>query len=80
LKDIEMEFAPRCQGCRHGSSATTRDFSTFPSKPAAAPLAHVKGFKQIEVDVIAPMNGLTLFQCHQQLHMDYGLELLFKVV
>jgi FtsP/CotA-like multicopper oxidase with cupredoxin domain len=25
------------------------------------------------------MGGLTLFHCHQQLHMDYGFKLLFNV-
>jgi FtsP/CotA-like multicopper oxidase with cupredoxin domain len=40
----------------------------------------VKGFGQIEVDVTPAMDGLTLFHCHQQLHMDYGFKLLFHVV
>jgi FtsP/CotA-like multicopper oxidase with cupredoxin domain len=40
----------------------------------------VKGFKKIEVDVTPTMEGLTLFHCHQQLHMDYGFKLLFNVV
>jgi FtsP/CotA-like multicopper oxidase with cupredoxin domain len=40
----------------------------------------VKGFQQIEVDVTPAMDGLTLFHCHQQLHMDYGFKLLFNVV
>jgi len=40
----------------------------------------VKGFQQIEVDVTPAMEGLTLFHCHQQLHMDYGFKLLFNVV
>ena len=39
----------------------------------------VKGFQQIEVDVTPAMDGLTLFHCHQQLHMDYGFKLLFNV-
>jgi FtsP/CotA-like multicopper oxidase with cupredoxin domain len=39
----------------------------------------VKGFKKIEVDVTPAMDGLTLFHCHQQLHMDYGFKLLFNV-
>jgi FtsP/CotA-like multicopper oxidase with cupredoxin domain len=40
----------------------------------------VKGSNKIEVDVTPAMEGLTLFHCHQQLHMDYGLKLLFNVV
>jgi FtsP/CotA-like multicopper oxidase with cupredoxin domain len=39
----------------------------------------VKGFRKIEVDVTPAMDGLTLFHCHQQLHMDYGFKLLFNV-
>jgi FtsP/CotA-like multicopper oxidase with cupredoxin domain len=39
----------------------------------------VKGFRKIEVDVTPAMAGLTLFHCHQQLHMDYGFKLLFDV-
>jgi len=27
---------------------------------------------QVEVDFAADNPGLTLFHCHQQLHMDYG--------
>jgi FtsP/CotA-like multicopper oxidase with cupredoxin domain len=40
----------------------------------------VKGFKKVEVDVTPAMEGLTLFHCHQQLHMDYGFMMLFNVV
>jgi FtsP/CotA-like multicopper oxidase with cupredoxin domain len=40
----------------------------------------VKGFRKVEADVIPAMDGLTLFHCHQQLHMDYGFKLLFNVV
>jgi FtsP/CotA-like multicopper oxidase with cupredoxin domain len=39
----------------------------------------VKGFRKIEADFTAAMDGLTLFHCHQQLHMDYGFKLLFNV-
>jgi len=39
----------------------------------------VKGFRKIAVDVTPAMEGLTLFHCHQQLHMDYGFKLLFNV-
>jgi len=51
-------------------------------KPTAGILKDVvlvKGFKKIEVDVTPAMEGLTLFHCHQQLHMDYGFKLLFNV-
>ena len=40
----------------------------------------VKGFGKVEVDVTPGIAGLSLFHCHQQLHMDFGFKLLFKVV
>ena len=52
-------------------------------KPTAGVLKDVvlvKGFRTIEADVTPAMDGLTLFHCHQQLHMDYGFKLLFNVV
>lgn len=52
-------------------------------KPTAGVLKDVvlvNGFRKIEVDVTPAMDGLTLFHCHQQLHMDYGFKLLFNVV
>ena len=51
-------------------------------KPTAGILKDVvlvKGFKKIEVDVTPSMDGLTLFHCHRQLHMDYGFKTLFAV-
>jgi FtsP/CotA-like multicopper oxidase with cupredoxin domain len=39
----------------------------------------VKGYRKIAVDFVPSMEGLTLFHCHQQLHMDYGLKTLFNV-
>lgn len=35
------------------------------------------GFQEVEVDFRADNPGLTLFHCHQQLHMDFGLMALF---
>ena len=39
----------------------------------------VKGFRKIAVDFAPAMEGLTLFHCHQQFHMDYGFKMLFNV-
>lgn len=36
------------------------------------------GFQELEFDFIADNPGLTLFHCHQQLHMDFGFMALFK--
>jgi FtsP/CotA-like multicopper oxidase with cupredoxin domain len=35
------------------------------------------GFQEIEIDFVADNPGLTLFHCHQQLHMDFGFMTLF---
>ncbi|HTR36144.1 MAG TPA: multicopper oxidase domain-containing protein [Bryobacteraceae bacterium] len=39
----------------------------------------VKGYRKVEADFSPAMDGLTLFHCHQQLHMDYGFKLVFDV-
>jgi len=36
------------------------------------------GFQEVEFDFVADNRGLTLFHCHQQLHMDFGFMALFK--
>jgi FtsP/CotA-like multicopper oxidase with cupredoxin domain len=37
----------------------------------------VGGYQEAEIDFTADNPGLTLFHCHQQLHMDYGFMTLF---
>jgi hypothetical protein len=34
-------------------------------------------FQELEFDFLADNPGLTLFHCHQQLHMDFGFMALF---
>jgi FtsP/CotA-like multicopper oxidase with cupredoxin domain len=38
------------------------------------------GYQQCEIDFVADNPGLTLFHCHQQLHMDYGFMTLLGYV
>jgi FtsP/CotA-like multicopper oxidase with cupredoxin domain len=38
------------------------------------------GYQMMEIDFVADNPGLTLFHCHQQLHMDYGFMTLFDYV
>ncbi len=38
------------------------------------------GFQELEFDFVADNPGLTLFHCHQQLHMDFGFMALFDYV
>jgi FtsP/CotA-like multicopper oxidase with cupredoxin domain len=35
------------------------------------------GYRETEIDFVADNPGLTLFHCHQQLHMDFGFMTLF---
>jgi len=36
------------------------------------------GFEEVESDFVADNPGLTLFHCHQQLHMDFGFMAFFN--
>jgi len=36
------------------------------------------GYQEVEIDFVADNPGLTLFHCHQQLHMDFGFMALFE--
>jgi FtsP/CotA-like multicopper oxidase with cupredoxin domain len=38
------------------------------------------GYQEAEIDFVADNPGLTLFHCHQQLHMDYGFMTLMDYV
>lgn len=38
------------------------------------------GYQEAEIDFIADNPGMTLFHCHQQLHMDYGFMTLFDYI
>jgi len=57
------------------------------AKIARKPLAGVVkdvvmigGYQEMEIDFTADNPGLTLFHCHQQLHMDFGFMTLFDYV
>uniref|UniRef100_Q027S2 Multicopper oxidase, type 2 n=1 Tax=Solibacter usitatus (strain Ellin6076) TaxID=234267 RepID=Q027S2_SOLUE len=38
------------------------------------------GYQEMEIDFVADNPGLTLFHCHQQLHMDFGFMALIEYV
>jgi FtsP/CotA-like multicopper oxidase with cupredoxin domain len=40
----------------------------------------VGGYQEAEIDFVANNPGLTLFHCHQQLHMDFGFMTVFAYV
>ncbi len=56
------------------------ELTSLAGKPTAGILKDVVmlgGYQEAEVDFAADNPGLTLFHCHQQLHMDYGFMTLF---
>ena len=59
------------------------ELSSIAGKPTAGILKDVMmlgGYQEAEVDFVADNPGLTLFHCHQQLHMDFGFMTLFDYV
>jgi FtsP/CotA-like multicopper oxidase with cupredoxin domain len=58
----------------------TFELTSLAGKPTAGIMKDVVmlgGYQEAEVDFVADNTGLTLFHCHQQLHMDYGFMTLF---
>ena len=59
------------------------ELTKLAGKPTAGVLKDVVmvgGYQEVEVDFTADNPGLTLFHCHQQLHMDFGFMTLFDYV
>lgn len=59
------------------------ELTRLAGKPTAGILKDVVmlgGYQEAEVDFVADNPGLTLFHCHQQLHMDFGFMTLFDYV
>jgi FtsP/CotA-like multicopper oxidase with cupredoxin domain len=58
----------------------TFELTKIAGQPTAGVLKDVVmvgGYEEAEIDFTADNPGLTLFHCHQQLHMDYGFMSLF---
>jgi FtsP/CotA-like multicopper oxidase with cupredoxin domain len=59
------------------------ELTKLAGKPTAGVLKDVVmlgGYQEAEIDFVADNPGLTLFHCHQQLHMDFGFMTLFDYV
>ena len=59
------------------------ELTSIAGKPTAGILKDVLmlgGYQAVELDFVADNPGLTLFHCHQQLHMDFGFMTLFDYV
>jgi FtsP/CotA-like multicopper oxidase with cupredoxin domain len=56
------------------------ELTSLAGKPTAGVMKDVVmlgGYQEAEVDFVADNPGMTLFHCHQQLHMDFGFMTLF---
>jgi FtsP/CotA-like multicopper oxidase with cupredoxin domain len=59
----------------------TFELTRIAGKPTSGVMKDVVmlgGYQEAEFDFVADNPGLTLFHCHQQLHMDFGFMALFK--
>jgi FtsP/CotA-like multicopper oxidase with cupredoxin domain len=59
------------------------ELTSLAGRPTAGVLKDVMmlgGYQEAEVEFVADNPGLTLFHCHQQLHMDFGFMTLFDYV
>lgn len=63
----------------HRNSFELIDVYGKPTSGVMKDVVLLKGYRKIAVDFVPAMEGLTLFHCHQQLHMDYGFKTLFNV-
>jgi FtsP/CotA-like multicopper oxidase with cupredoxin domain len=64
----------------HRHSFELTNLAGLPSAGILKDVVMLGGYQQAEVDFVADDPGLTLFHCHQQLHMDYGFMTLFDYI
>jgi FtsP/CotA-like multicopper oxidase with cupredoxin domain len=64
----------------HRHSFELTNLAGRPSSGVIKDVVMVGGYQQVTVDFTADNPGLTLFHCHQQLHMDFGFMTLFDYV
>jgi FtsP/CotA-like multicopper oxidase with cupredoxin domain len=61
----------------HRHSFELTKIAGVPTAGVMKDVVMVGGYQEVEVDFTADNPGLTLFHCHQQLHMDFGFMTLF---
>ena len=64
----------------HRHSFELTKYAGMPMAGVMKDVVMVGGYQEVEVDFTADNPGLTLFHCHQQLHMDFGFMTLFDYV
>jgi len=61
----------------HRHSFELTNLAGTPTAGILKDVVMVGGYQEVAVDFVANNPGLTLFHCHQQLHMDFGFMTLF---
>jgi FtsP/CotA-like multicopper oxidase with cupredoxin domain len=61
----------------HRHSFELTSYAGVPTAGILKDVLMVGGYHEAQVDFVADNPGLTLFHCHQQLHMDFGFMTLF---
>lgn len=64
----------------HRHSFELTNLAGTPTAGVLKDVVMLGGYQQYEIDFVADNPGLTLFHCHQQLHMDFGFMTLFDYV
>jgi FtsP/CotA-like multicopper oxidase with cupredoxin domain len=64
----------------HRHSFELTKLSGIPTAGVMKDVVMLGGYQEVEVEFTADNPGLTLFHCHQQLHMDFGFMTLFDYV
>jgi hypothetical protein len=64
----------------HRHSFELASFAGIRSSGLMKDVLMLGSYQEAEIDFVANNPGLTLFHCHQQLHMDYGFMSLFDYV
>ena len=64
----------------HRHSFELTKFAGVPTGGVMKDVVMLGGYQEVEVDFTTDNPGLTLFHCHQQLHMDFGFMTLFDYV
>lgn len=64
----------------HRHSFELTNIGGLPTTGIMKDVVMLGGYQELSVDFVADNPGLTLFHCHQQLHMDFGFMTLFDYV
>ena len=64
----------------HRHSFELTSIAGIPTAGVMKDVVMLGGYQEIAVDFVADNPGMTLFHCHQQLHMDFGFMTLFDYV